>query len=73
MTDQELIAFFETSVLPETLRIDRATTQLDVKGAVERNIGMMQNGPKDGNAKHRLMRIMNALEKPYSGPAIPKL
>ncbi|ASU33113.1 DUF6965 family protein [Mucilaginibacter xinganensis] len=73
MTDQELITFFESAALPETLRIDRATTQLDVKGAVERNIGMMQSSPKDGNAKHRLMQIRHALENPYSGPAIPKL
>jgi len=73
MTDQELITFFETATLPETLRIDRATTQFDVKEAVERNIGMMQNSSKDANAKHRLRQIMNALKNPYSGLEIPKL
>jgi hypothetical protein len=72
MTDEELIAYFQTAILPETLRLDRATTQLDVKEAVERNIGLV-NTANDGNARHRLMKIMNALETPYDGPGIPSL
>ncbi|WP_370998275.1 hypothetical protein [Mucilaginibacter sp. RCC_168] len=71
MTDQELIAYFETAVLPETLRIDRATTQLEVKDAVERNLEMLRNGDKGGHAKHRLTRIVDALKHPYDGPGIP--
>jgi len=71
MTDQELIGYFETKDLPETLRIDRATTQTEVKEAVERNIGSMLKVPNDGRAKHRLIQILNALENPYDGPEIP--
>ena len=38
MTDQELIAYFDNKELPLTLRLDRATTQFEVKDAVQRNI-----------------------------------
>jgi hypothetical protein len=71
MTEQEIIDFFKTAVLPETLRIDRATTQHHVAEADERNIGHMVSNPKDGNAKHRLTQIMNAILNPYNGPEIP--
>jgi hypothetical protein len=71
MTDQDLIAYFETATLPETLRIDRATTQFEVKDAVERNLATLQHGDKGGHARHRLMQIMNAIENPYNGPEIP--
>jgi len=73
MTPQELIAFFETATLPETLRLDRASTQLEVKEAVKRNIETMLLNTDDGRAKHRLTQIKNALETPYSGQPIPKL
>ncbi|MDR6943657.1 DUF6965 family protein [Mucilaginibacter pocheonensis] len=73
MTDQELIAYFETAVLPEVLRINRAITQYNVKEAVERNLELMQNDPKNVHARHRLSEIKNALEHPYDGPEIPKL
>jgi hypothetical protein len=73
MTEQELITYFETASLPETLRIDRATTQFEVKEAVARNLETIRMDPKNENAKHRLMQIIHALEHPYSGPAIPKL
>ena len=72
MTEQELIDYFADKDLPETLRIDRATTQHEVRAAVDRNIDMLTN-PKPGGAKHRLTQIMNALEIPYSGREIPKL
>ena len=73
MTEQELITYFETASLPEKLRIDRATTQFDVKEAVARNLETIRIDPKNENAKHRLMQIVHALEHPYSGPEIPKL
>ena len=72
MTNHELIAYFENKELPETLRLDRACTQYEVKNAVLRNIESMLNGSQDGHAQHRLMLIMSALEKPYNGPEIPR-
>ncbi len=72
MTDEELIAYFENAALPSTLRLDRATTQYEVKEAVERNIEMLKQGDKGGHARHRLTQIMNAIEHPYDGPEIPK-
>jgi hypothetical protein len=73
MTEQQLIAFFDNKKLPETLRIDRATTQLQVAMAVQRNIDMMLSDSKNGRAKHRLTQIVAALEAPYDGPALPRL
>jgi predicted component of type VI protein secretion system len=73
MTPQELIAYFETATLPETLRLDRASTQFEVKEAVRRNIETMLLNTDGGRAMHRLTQIRKALETPYSGPAIPKL
>jgi hypothetical protein len=73
MTDQELIAYFEKITLPEILRINRAITQFNVKEAVDRNIEMMRNDPKNVHARHRLIQIMDAIENPFSGPEIPKL
>jgi hypothetical protein len=71
MTEQELIDYFKTADLPESLRIDRATTQFEVKEAVARNIETMRTDLKNTGAKHRLERIVNALEHPYDGPGIP--
>ncbi|MEN0053380.1 MAG: hypothetical protein AAGC65_06910 [Mucilaginibacter sp.] len=73
MTEQELIAYFETATLPETLRIDRATTQFEVKEAVARNLETIRMDPQNENARYRLVQIIHALEHPYSGPEIPKL
>ncbi|MDB5157306.1 MAG: hypothetical protein JWR50_2013 [Mucilaginibacter sp.] len=73
MTDQELLNYFENKNLPATLRLDRASTQYEVKDAVARNIESLLSGPKDGRAKNRLMRIKDALENPYDGPEIPRL
>jgi hypothetical protein len=73
MTDEELIAYFKTTVLPEVLRINRAITQHSVKEAVERNIEQMRHDPKNAHARHRLVEIKNALDHPYDGPEIPKL
>lgn len=72
MTDNELIAYFDTAILPDKLRIDRATTQFDVKDAVERNIEAIKIIPNDGRARYRLTSIMKALENPYDGPEIPR-
>ena len=72
MTDPELISYFETAELPDTLRIDRATTQHEVKAAVKRNIEWMLRGSKEGGARHRLLQIHHALENPYNGSEIPR-
>lgn len=73
MDPQELIAYFENKALPETLRLDRASTQHEVKDAVKRNIETMLLNTDNGGARHRLLQIKNALETPYSGQPIPKL
>jgi predicted component of type VI protein secretion system len=73
MNPQELIAYFKTADLPETLRLDRASTQCEVKEAVRRNIETMLLDRDGGRAMHRLIQIWNGLEIPYSGQAIPKL
>jgi hypothetical protein len=73
MTNEEVIAYFTNKDLPEILRLDRATTQYEVKEAVRRNIETLTANPNDGRAKTRLIQIMNALETPYSGLAIPSL
>jgi hypothetical protein len=73
MSPQELIAYFQNKELPENLRLDRASTQHEIKNAVERNIERMRENPDDWRAKHRLEQIMNALETPYDGPGIPSL
>jgi hypothetical protein len=72
MTDEELVQYFETASLPQSLRLDRASTQHDVAESVKRNIALMIGESKDANAKHRLMRIKHALENPYDGPEIPR-
>jgi ribosome recycling factor len=73
MTNEELITYFISKELPEVLRIDRASTQHEVKEAVQRNIETLKADPNDIRAKHRLTQIMNALEIPYSGQEIPRL
>lgn len=73
MTDQELFAYFDNKELPLTLRLDRATTQFEVKDAVQRNIENIKGNPNDHRSRQRLNRIMEALEHPYDGPEIPRL
>ncbi|MFA6083263.1 hypothetical protein [Mucilaginibacter sp.] len=72
MTDEELIAYFEHAKLPETLRLDRATTQTNVQQAVKSNLDLMMADAKDHRCRHRLQRIADAMEKPYDGPEIPR-
>jgi len=72
MTDQELIAYFEHAKLPDTLRLDRASTQLHVAEAVQRNIELMQSDPKDTRSRHRLRMIVIAMETPFNGQEIPR-
>jgi 3-dehydroquinate synthetase len=72
MTDEEIITYFEAAILPETLRLDRATTQLNVKESVKSNIKLMLADPKDTHSRHRLNRIADAMENPYNGPEIPR-
>jgi len=73
MTNEELIAYFKDQELPQILRINRAITQHEVADAVQRNIELLQHNKNDSRAKHRLIQIMDALENPYDGPAIPSL
>lgn len=73
MTDQELFAYFDNKELPLTLRLDRATTQFEVKDAVQRNTENIKANPNDHRSRHRLIQIMEALEHPYEGPEIPRL
>ena len=72
MTDEELIAYFEYSKLPETIRLDRATTQFNVQEIVKRNLAAMIADPKDHRCRHRLRRTADAMERPYDGPEIPR-
>ena len=72
MTDEELIAYFEHAKLPETLSLDRATTQTNVQQAVKNNLDLMMADAKDHRCRHRLQRIADAMEKPYDGPEIPR-
>jgi hypothetical protein len=71
MTDEEIVEYFKTAILPDTLRLDRASTQHDVKEYVPRNIELILSNPKNTGARHRLSQIINALEHPYDGPGIP--
>lgn len=73
MNDEELIAYFNDKTLPDVLRLDRATTQHEVKDAVERNTANILANPQDHRSRHRLTRIMEAMETPYDGPEIPKV
>jgi hypothetical protein len=73
MTDPELIAYFDNKELPKVLRLDRATTQHEVAEAVKRNIENIKADPNDHRSRHRLTRIMEAVEHPYDGPEIPRL
>ncbi|MBD1385904.1 hypothetical protein IDJ75_11485 [Mucilaginibacter rigui] len=72
MTDEELIAYFEHALLPESVRLDRATTQFNVRDAVNQNLESLRADPKDTRCRHRLQRIAMAIEHPYDGPEIPR-
>jgi hypothetical protein len=72
MIDRELIAYFDNKILPETLRLNRATIQHEVADAVKRNIENIKGNSNDHRSRHRLTRIMEALEIPYDGPEIPR-
>jgi hypothetical protein len=73
MTDQELVAYFKDKILPETLRINRAITQHNVREQVDKNIEMMLANPKEDHSRHRLNQIAEAIENPYAGTGIPNL
>lgn len=72
MSDEELMAYFEHAILPETLRLDRATTQHRVKQAVKTNLEAMMADPKDHRSRYRLARIAAAIEHPFDGQEIPR-
>ncbi|AMR32438.1 hypothetical protein A0256_13890 [Mucilaginibacter sp. PAMC 26640] len=72
MTDDELIAYFQKAQLPETLRLDRATTQHRVPQAVSDNIELMKADKDNERCRYRLTRIINGLENPYDGPEVPR-
>ena len=72
MTDEELIEYLKDAKLPETLRLDRAITQHNVKNAVEANMELMRANPKDERCRYRLQRIINAIKHPYDVLEIPR-
>jgi hypothetical protein len=72
MTDQEFVVYFETAILPETLRIDQASTQFEVKDAVGRNIEMLRSGDKGGHARNRLIANHKRARKSRQRPRNPK-
>jgi hypothetical protein len=72
MTDEELIEYFKHATLPDSLRLDRATTQYNVRNAVNDNLELMRANPKDERCRYRLQRIVNAIEHPYDGPELPR-
>lgn len=67
MSYDELNEYFETAILPETMRIDRATTQYNVAKYVKQDLEMLKQQPNDTGSKHRLLQIKNGLENPYKG------
>jgi hypothetical protein len=72
MTDEELIAYFEHTELPESVRLDRAITQHNVRETVKQNLESMRADLKDMRSRHRLRRIATAIDHPYDGPEIPR-
>ncbi|WP_454803402.1 DUF6965 family protein [Mucilaginibacter phyllosphaerae] len=72
MTDEELIAYFEHAKLPDTLRLDRASTQYNVAQAVTYNLDLLRTDTSDHRCRHKLTRIAYAMENPYNGPEIPR-
>ncbi len=70
MTDEELVAYFEHALLPETFRLDRASTQHNVQQAVKNNLNAMKADQKDHRCRHRLTMIATAMEHPCNRPEI---
>jgi hypothetical protein len=72
MTFEELNDYFTNATLPAELRLDRASTQLNVPDRVKQLLSNMSLYPENWRHKHQLLRIKNALENPYNGPGIPR-
>jgi len=72
MTDAELITYFEAAELPETLRIDRATWQYELRHYVEHYTNLLLQRPDDKNVRFWLLRIKKALDQPFAGQEIPR-
>jgi hypothetical protein len=72
MTDEKLTIYFGQAQLPQTLRLDRATTQNDTPQAVNINMEKMKADLKDHRCRHRLKRIADAMKHPNAGPEIPR-
>ncbi|WP_157543967.1 DUF6965 family protein [Mucilaginibacter paludis] len=67
MSYEELKTYFDTAVLPDTMRIDRATTQYEVAKYVKLDLETLRQQPNDPGSKYRLMQIKDRLENPYRG------
>lgn len=72
MSFDELNNYFTATELPAELRLDRATTQLNVAEYVKQLLNNMELYPENWRHKHQLLRIKNSLENPYDGPGIPR-
>ena len=73
MTDSELIAFFENTDLPESLRIDRATTQHELPRHAKHYTDLLVQKPGDKNVRYWLLRVKKAIDEPFAGQEIPRL
>lgn len=67
MNYEELKEYFDNAVLPETIQIERATTQYEVARFVKQDLESLKINPNDQGCRHRLMQIKNAIEVPYQG------
>ena len=73
MTDAELIAFFENTDLPESLRIDRATTQHELPRYAKHYTDLLKQKPADKNMRYWLFRVKKAIDEPFAGQEVPRL
>jgi hypothetical protein len=73
MSDAELISFFENTDLPESLRIDRATTQHELPRYAKYYTDLLKQKPADKNVLYWLLRVKKAIDEPFAGQDIPRL
>jgi len=73
MTDAELISFFENTDLPESLRIDRATTQHELPRYAKQYTDSLIQKPANKNIRYWLLRVKKAIDEPFAGQEIPRL
>ena len=72
MIDAELISYFENANLPESLRVDRATTQYELPKHAKHYVDSLKQNPDDKNIRFWLLRIKKAMDEPFAGQEIPR-